>query len=108
MGRGNVGFIKIEVKSMLKFWDRLNNLEEARWAKQVHMIKGVLGISAAWDRRIEFAARCLRYKKKEWEKLKEVGKLIPGWVGEAFDRKWREAMTRKSSLIAGRGFWIQM
>lgn len=92
------GFLEREVKNKLKFWVRIRDMEWGRWAKQMQEVKRGMGIRTSWDRRNEFAARCVGYNKKQWEERNIGDREISGLVYEAFEGAWKERMNGKSSL----------
>lgn len=87
---GMSGFEEREVQSKLRFWRRLGEVGEDRWIKGIQKMKKKLGIKTKWDRRVEYAARVVGYKKAEWEAAGISQGGIKAIVKKRFDKRWKK------------------
>ena len=91
-------FRERESKSKLLYWIRLKQLNDCRWAARLQRFKQRHKIRTKWDRRVEFHARTIGYKKREWEVAELSKRDLAKLIKENFEERWSRSLIRRTSL----------
>ena len=99
-GEGGMStFREREAKSKLLYWLRLSRLDESRWAAKVQAFKARYKLRTKWDRRVEFHARFIGYKKRDWAVAALGGSEIKKLVKQKFEERWAKSLEKRTSLV---------